>query len=494
MKKRLVMALCSTLAVATALPAFALTVTNEGFFRVKSIMGNYTLRDDGYDSPDMFVDQRFRDKITFGINDYIKIVYFGEIDFQWGDASYANGRNDGGAIGGDNVNLETKNLYVEAKIPNTALTVTAGLQGYADNEDWAILNNDFAGFKFAYAGSNWSANAAWFKLIEESGTSVNSIGGANNEDDVTLWAAQFSMLPTKALKIGADFYYFKNQGTYGGVPAPVGIPTSSLADERRTEQDLYWLALNASYKMPMMTISGWAAYTWGKMKDVPTQTPMSGASFLPKYIQYYGPQDDLDVSGWVATVKADFVPAPGMTAMARLLYFSADDDATDTDQKFFQTPFLDSETAPFLRDGLMLMMPDAMGMTYPAQTGFALRDAAYKGYGLFGVVANTSYTPPTMKQMYFKAAAGWFTALEDDRNHENAIHDGKNIGVEVNGRVGYVFAEKFDVSLNGAYAFLGDFYKSTVDEDSHRYMDRKVEDGEDPSNPYALYVMVNVAF
>ena len=41
-------------------------------------------------------------------------------------------RNSGGALGGDRINLETKNIYIWFKLPNTAVDFTVGLQNQTD--------------------------------------------------------------------------------------------------------------------------------------------------------------------------------------------------------------------------------------------------------------------------------------------------------------------------------------------------------------------------
>jgi hypothetical protein len=512
MKKRLVTALCSTLVVATALPALAITTDFAGFWRVRGVYANYQLADKEVAGQtgttidairdvqaDRLVDQRFRGRLTIGVNDYIKLVYFGEVDFQWGDAPFA-GRNDGGALGGDAANVETKNLFAEVKLPKTPLTATIGLQGMSDvNYDFALLADDMAGIKLSAAKLAGFADVSvgWFQLFKGSRTfpgtggvaasNNNSIGGSKEGDrGWDLYSLQTNFAFSPNLRVGADLFYINGQDLDN--PSPV-FPWSVSANQN---EQLYYLGANATAKMNVgmpMTLSGWVMYNFGEIKNGPTATAA---------------RRDLDVSAWAATVKAEVAPAPGATAMVRALYYTPDDDVNDGEWNSFRHALPDSSRVPFLRDGLMLFLPDAMGITYPGFEGFALNQAAYPtntnqttgGYGLFGLVAAGSYVPPAMKQTYVRAAVGHFRATEDDRGPVATRREGKTLGTEVAARIGYIFAERFDLSLNGSYAMLGNFFDNTAPsftQNANGTFTRNAR-GADPENPFVLYWMANVNF
>ncbi len=85
------------------------------FYQVRALTDNFaatnnfigSLLDNGSD--ESLVDQRLRFTVSSTLNKYANFTYTGEIDMQFGDESYSNsGRNDGGAIGGDTTNLESK--------------------------------------------------------------------------------------------------------------------------------------------------------------------------------------------------------------------------------------------------------------------------------------------------------------------------------------------------------------------------------------------------
>ncbi len=52
----------------------------------------------------------------------------------WGDSCRRSvARNAGGALAADAIQLETKNVYVWFKVPDTSLDVTVGLQSQSDH-------------------------------------------------------------------------------------------------------------------------------------------------------------------------------------------------------------------------------------------------------------------------------------------------------------------------------------------------------------------------
>jgi hypothetical protein len=92
-----------------------------------------------------------------------------------------------------------------------------------------------------------------------------------------------------------------------------------------------------------------------------------------------------------------------------------------------------------------------------------------------------------------KAAVGYFRTVEDEIKASDTVtvrREGKNLGTEVALRVGYGYAKHFDLSLNGAYAFLGDYYAKTASRarSATPYYSSRAGD-EDPDNPYVAYVM-----
>jgi len=463
MKKILLAALC----IAMAVPAFAVDTQLNGFFRTK--MYYHNLSHFKKDQPDsQYVDQRFRAKATLNMNEYVSVVYYGEIDMVWGDNSYGIGgttRNKGGGIGGDTVNLETKNLYATLKIPETPVGVTLGLQGYYDNFSGVVFIADMAGVKVAGKLGPVSGNVAYMKWQE---------AALNNEDDIDLYATQLAFVPAgmEALTIGLDAYWFNQNGAYDGKTSlkPQPVVAAFLADVNGTVNsgDVYFIGPQVSYKMDNMDFSAWLLYEGGSV-TVDWSDPETGETG----------SEDLDLAAWAANLKGNFSVADAKLTAQAMWFSAAGDD--DSKWKGMLIPTT-GELGPFGDSGMMIFFGDPFTTTFGPEgdlNGWAMDDAVYGGYGLWALCLSGSYSPPAMKDLYFKAAVGYFSAVDDTYQGTEEL-EGKTLGFEGTLRVGIKIAKVADFSLNGAAASLGNFY------------DKSTASGDDPDNPWMTYAMLNV--
>lgn len=433
MKKLLRTALVGTVALGLAAPAFADHQIG-GYFRTQFIMEQLIADGQAKDQrPVKGVDQRFRARWQNNINEYVSVVWFGEVDTPWGEQSKGN-IGAGGMKSADGVNIETKHAYLDLKVPETPVSMRLGIQGFGGNFDGAVMNDDMAGIKLNAKLDMFDATLFWSKYVE---------GNRVSEDDIDLYVVQLGVAPTKELKLGLEGYFQNNQP----------------GDLRE-----YWLGAKAGFGLPAVNLSGWFVYNFG--------TDESGPS-------------DVDISAWAAFVKASTAVADAKVDV-RVMYYSKDDDATD-DGSFNQADSTSgygsgSGAFEYFDAGLMIFLAD---LDYNNFAGGrrALTDAAYAGYGLFGGVVTARFSPPAMKNMYVNGALGYFIALDDKHSKDDDTkREGKNLGGELAVKVGYKIAGIADVSLRGAYALLGDFYDKT-----------NVE-GKDPDDLYKLIAMVNVPY
>jgi len=174
MKKHLLVFGVVLLAVAIALPAYAIEFKYGGQFRVR-FQAEDNVRD-GIDSSDVekngsgsataltqgrvpfktyngddnriFVDQRLRLYFSFIASKNLKLVTKFEIgDAIWGDGGGGLtgqnvGPNRGANVGADAIAFEVKNVYVEFNIPNTPTTGIFGVQTLTLLDSW-IVDDDF---------------------------------------------------------------------------------------------------------------------------------------------------------------------------------------------------------------------------------------------------------------------------------------------------------------------------------------------------------------
>ncbi|MDF1551766.1 MAG: hypothetical protein P1P84_01830 [Deferrisomatales bacterium] len=472
--KRIAIAAACLLFALPSVPSFAMDSNVSGFFRARFIMADLQKGKDN--NPDTLVDQRARVKWDLNVDEYIKFVYYGEVDVQYGDAAYAGGypkgasgpgtRNQGGGASADAVNLETKNLYIQAKLPDTPLTATIGIQGYVDHNDLAFLLGDMAGVRIGMDFGALHGNVAWFKMAEGDDGANHAIGQSNSEDDATLWATQWVYDgPDKKWTANADAYYANMNGATSSGPNQVAFNTEG------TGEDLYYLTVGGKMKLAAGGIGGWLLYNTGTADSA----GVDGG--------------DVDTSAFAASVNGSYAFG-GFKTNAYGIFFSSDDDATDNDRSAVRIPWATHPTpvgmaVPFPATGLMIMISDGLGTTYHTGYGFAMADGAYNEYGLAALTASATYTVPSMPNLWIKGAAGFFQALEDDRKADGTKREGKNLGSEIAGRVGYKFG-KLELSLNAAYAMLGDFYDNSATD--------KNGDPADPDDPYEVYVAANVNF
>lgn len=475
------------MAMLLAAPAFALETKLSGFYNLRGIGDNFkatnnyigTLGDNARSQS--LVDQRLRLKLDSKVNDFLAFTYYAEIDMQWGDEQYSNdGRNDGGGLGGDTTNVETKNLYIDVKVPDSSSAFRLGLQGFADNWDYTFFAADMAGIKYTTKLGAADVTAGWFKIADRDtyGTAL-----AVN-DDVTLWGLQAAVKNNPNLKYGAEYYYYQNEGSqaYGTFFGTTDIAAvlnfnggGGNWTANRDQMDLHYLGGNAELRLDKLVLSGWVTVNAGTVDKI--NNDLSNPTLT----------DNLDVKGFAGRLKAT-TGFGGLKLNLAGTYFSGDDDLTDGDATFIVNP-LATESFAFATDGFMIFTPD-IAWNSVGQYGFAMVDAAWAGYGLTSVVLTGSYVPEQMKNVYVKSGVGYFASTEDKlaANDPRTDRAGTNLGTEVYLRTGYKFADNLDLSVNGAYAWLGDFYDNHGGGTAVNTAMTSVDD------PYEVYLKATLTF
>jgi hypothetical protein len=427
---KILIALVVALAVAT--PAMAAFKLN-GYYRLQGTSYSFNRAAGSQTDSSTFFDNRLRLKSTYTLNDYISVVYYAEIDTPWGETS-KGGVGGGGQRGADGVNIETKNAYVDFKVPDTSWTVRTGVQGGGIGAPYESLveDDDMAGVKAMGKIGGVNTTFLYSKWYEND---------RNQWDDTDYYAADANMMVTEQFKLGGSLIFLD----VNGVP-------NSAADA--DIEDIY-AGLYANYKMDNMDIGGFFLYR--NFSD-----DLSGATIDKgdAYVVDLSGKMELD-NGYVKLHTA---------------YFS-NDDKSDEMNTFSPA----AGGFEYHKDNLSLFLTDVFYNNAP-HTAFALSDAAYAGYGLIFLTVSGKVDLP--QDYYVRYGAGYFSALKDSANDapSSADKDGKTLGGEVAARIGKVFAEKYDLSLRGAYGFLGNFYNST-----NPALD-------DPDDIYQVVGMVNVSF
>lgn len=453
MSKYLKTAAAALALVALAVPAMADQKVS-GYFRTQFMTDNI-------DNPTMQsgdkraksqIDNRFRLMYQNNLNEYVNFVYFAEVDTAWGQSNKA-AAGQGGTDGADGVNVETKNIFLDVKIPDSIVSARVGIQGVGLGPDGIVLGDDMAAARVNLQLSPMANVTAVYSKWRENDTT--------DWDDVDFYAATLNLKPSDAVKFNLDLGYLDANSF--GTTAATRFGAAENLDQAiglagGTQGDIYVVGLGGEANLGAAKLTGYAAHTNGKVEFGP------GVS-------------DTDLSGFMATAKVTAKLGMADTGL-RLTWYSADDDANDDEYNGFIGD-LSGGGFEFAGENLSIFYSDVL---YNNTNGGrrALIDAAYQGHGLLAInaTANMNFT----KTVYGKFGAGYFMATEDAANEAGNAREDKDLGIEVAARVGTKIAEKVDLSLGGAYAFLGDFYKGTA------------VGSPDPDNVYKVSVALNVPF
>ena len=280
MRKGFLILLAVVLVAVLAAPAMA-GMDASGFLRVKGYMSNFytgsaanpTLKADA--PTNAYVEQRLRTKFSFG-EENVKAVWFLETDFSaWGDQAGSTNtttaspggamRNTGGALGGDRINLETKNIYIWFKLPDTSLDFTVGLQSQTDAYAGLLYGGaDMAGIFMTGKMEPVTYKLGWAKLYENDTAKT---------DDMNLYVAEANFVPTKDMKLGVNFYYLEDftgkVSNAAELPGGTNTIQTSLVGAAFTAlntKKIYTAGLNGTFNVGPVTLSGFGLYNWGKIE------------------------------------------------------------------------------------------------------------------------------------------------------------------------------------------------------------------------------------
>lgn len=481
----LAFAAVGALTAVTAVPAMALENEFHGAFRVRGILSNFDNSNSGFAAigaqpgstesgktppTSAYFEQRARLMYIAKANDSLKLVTQFEFDSRFGDNSYNSNnstRNAGGGIGADQTNLETKNIYLDFKIPGSTIGVKAGMQGFTDNYKGIIFNNDAAGFTSTAKCGAVSLQAGYFRFDDATAgntylgvtntvannTVTNTTVGRNTRDFATL-GGKFSV--TKDFVVGADYYLL-----YSDVL-------------RNTQQKTFisYMGANAEAKIGPATVNGFFIYQTGELA---TPDIISGVH------RHQG------VNAVAANLAGKIALGPG-TAHATAIYLSGDTNTSTSggDRNDFQTIMERSASQAghnFFEANSMILLRNVYS-TDKSDLAVVF-DMNNNGRGLIAGFAG--YDLPLGK-LFINSNVGVAAIAKDNGNSRNgtaaSFQKGSSdiLGTELNTEIGYKLYDNLVASVSAAYLVLGDFY-------SHASTS-----GALPNNPYTTRMTLNYTF
>jgi hypothetical protein len=359
-----------------------------------------------------------------------------EIDFGFGDSSYATGGNRGGGFGADQVNLQTRRLHLDARAiqrPRHTLDLRLGLQMVTDgvrDPNTARREDLFGtGGGLALWGSEATGLTAYGVVRDASGVRLRYKAGAytlwefasGQVDDVTLYQADVELLPSWATYLGAHAWYLNDSS--GGTQGPLGIgPTSALSElqggpkltysdgagneAEEVNADVVWVGVDGGYNHDL-----------GKGRFGVTGAVFSnlGRMTVPG-VGWVGVQGVMAKAGFRARI------APGRGSLLRLdgLFVSGDNPATKPYDGLLTGNAWGVVGALHGGHGAVLLFPDVNAINRQAAVVY---DVSNQGRGLLSGVVGLGYdVVPNRVNV-----STTFAAASDVRR--------ELMGVEINGRL-----------------------------------------------------------
>ncbi|HMN03650.1 MULTISPECIES: hypothetical protein [Geobacter] len=416
-KKIFAVAAAGAMTAATAVPALALENEFHGMFRVFGTISNYGSTNAsgstiaGVLTPDLssdaptrgYMEQRARLMYIAKANDDLKLVTHFEIDSRWGDNAYNSNnttRNNGGAIGADQTNLETKNVYLDFNIPSTPLNFKVGIQPWVDSYGGILVNADMAGALATAKYAGFTNSLGWFRFNEDAG----SLPGKATRDFMIL-DTKYNL--SKDIRIGGSYYL--------------------LTDDRAASDNTYthMIGVNADMKFDPVTVGAFGMYQFG---DTPSTVNSDLSAFLV---------------GTTAKAKVGI----GTVKLAAL-YVSGEQNA-NTDSSAFQP--INSESSFYAAD-MQIMLRNKWNVNNDR----SLVQNISNFYGAF-----VGYDANITDKLFANVNAGFGFAAQTAGKGTAAEPDSSYRGTELNAEVGYKLFDNMTVMAQGAYFILGDFYQKT---------------------------------
>jgi hypothetical protein len=404
--KRLLFCLVVLIAVfALVMPTYAAEMKVNGIWNTKAYaVDNY----DGYDNTDdsyQYVTQRMRMYFNFIASENLKLVYKNEIDFQWGDSAFKTGRNDGGGLGGDTVNLETKNIYLEFMVPDTPVKATIGLQGVTLHKGW-FISDDVSAARF---DMNFDPVSITTYVALADGTERGD-AASNNDDWQIVTSGAY-----KAENMDARL-------TFGYERLPTDGAAFVATDTDDNDLFLVMGEFNMSFDMFSFFVIAGKNFgeADGKGNDTATNRNYDG------YMAHVGANVALDM----ATIRAAVIYASG-------------DDEGDFDDDFQQ---MNGQTFSWSE-----LMSD--GYTYDSNPANNQIGGSNHPSNMYAVNVGADFKPTDTTTIKLDA---YYIGMVEDRTVSGENED--EIGVEIDARLTQKIYDTLSLTLVGAYLFAEDGY------------------------------------
>ncbi|MCL1925570.1 MAG: hypothetical protein FWF95_00340 [Syntrophorhabdaceae bacterium] len=483
MRKGLVLVLAAVLVVAFAAPAMAdLKVT--GFYRAKAMYSNFFNMSSAspvqrkHDDSSAYTEQRMRIKFDMGTEVARAILHL-ESDMNWGQTGNAGssnagaGRNSGGALSADAVQLETKEAYVWFRVPDTSFTSTVGMQMVSDHYAGIFANN--ARMTSIFVNGQFEpvkVTLGWGKLFENN---------PSRTDDVDMYLASAQFAPSKDMNVGVNFYYLNDQsgraqgGSFNGSPWSIGANQGMGIGLNHRKVNLYMPGVNFAMNAGSAKISAFGFYQFGR------------ASSLSDGL------DSFDVRAWALDLRGDLKVGPG-NIFVEGFYLSGDDQSKRPAgaRSDYRSPItlgnytggLANGNSSFTRTRMYFLFGfdgQNVNQCIIGCTNNVLGQSyGNNGNGLWHVASG--YSQKFTEKLKGEFNIGYAEAAASNR--VAGVHS-RGIGLETNVRADYNVSKGLDLSLAFSYLNAGGYLMNAQNSGAKEDLQR---------NYYMLFARLNYAF
>lgn len=431
MKKSNVLAALAVLGLcaATTSPAQALENEFHGLFSARYINSNFngTATTDfatdpisganvanGFYQPDKstrkqysanFIEQRARLQYIAKANQDLKLITHFELDYTyWGNSSYVVGRNQGGAIGADTVNIETKNIYLDAN-PFKNVNLKLGMMPSADAFKGVLFDADMAGILVSSSYGKFTPSIGYYRFNDTGAGRDGVLGHLTN--DMFMLDGKFEV--AKNFKVGAAYYFFRDNKA-GTAPAP------------DNDVKIHSFGLNAEYVTGPLTLNGFAIYQTGWNNTLLAQKTY--------------------VNAYAGNLGAKLNVGPG-TARTEFLYVSGSDNGKNS---FYS---VDGENGYYSNE-MTILGRDKNAYTIDNSILF---NSGNKGQGQIG--AFLGYDLPVSPKLTTAANVGFAWIAHKNGNSYSQTNGTNFLGTEINGEATYQLLDGFSCGVRAGYVILG---------------------------------------
>ena len=402
-----------------------------------------------------------------------------EIDFTWGDVAYGTGGNFGGAISGDQVNIQTQNVELEF-IPFRNWTVNLGLQRMFDSpyNPYRTLFGTLTetGYRLMY----WGTDASGISIRYQGDFNRWKFGAwkfyenqVQQVDDVSMYEVTYERDVSPNWRWGGSVNYVRDRANGEGGPSILGQGlNSNLNDYNGTYRfplggtpyraNVFWLgsfwSRNVDYISDRFMTTGFINYNLGSV-----DTLVSGDNY----------SQTSTIGGFTLNLRGGYRygKTKGSVITTDLIYSTGDGNGI-SDNHYSGVMTGNNWGAPvsvWISHGAYILFPH--GNVVNRFIG-AINDISNLGFGTAGGTLNLCKDLIDNNLNVKVGGAAAFSNIAP-------AGGGNLVGVEANGRISWSPKVYMSLELHGAYMWLGDFYDSS-----------RVNGGqsERPVNPWTVFI------